>query len=279
MEKDLIKPKEYVPPELQRFDLETLYLGDSIDLKKVQEKIKEYTYLNQDHPLILRVLSDQYVVLTKFGTATFWNVPQKTTRDFIKEIKPFVENFRTKPSYSDTLKVYVGAQTEKIVANEIYLTNIDNQKIQIISYVSSQSVALERYEDEIEKRLASLGDVIESLKSGQWKNFEEKEILKQIGNILAVKKATISHLSLIDKPDTTWEREEIEKLYNRLYFEYELQDRFDILNEKIKFLSENDKILLDFISSKKSDFLELIMVILILVELAIFVFDTILRSK
>jgi uncharacterized Rmd1/YagE family protein len=108
---------------------------------------------------------------------------------------------------------------------------------------------------------------------------KERKLLSQIGDILSVKQRTISHLSLFDKPETTWERPEIERLYNKLYFEFELPDRFDILNEKIRFLSDHNKILLDFISTQRSNFLEMIIIALILIEILIFIFEVFFLRK
>ncbi|MBC7074462.1 hypothetical protein H5T58_03745, partial [Candidatus Parcubacteria bacterium] len=72
---------------------------------------------------------------------------------------------------------------------------------------------------------------------------------------------------------------EIEKLYDKLSVELDLPDRFDVLNEKIKFLSDHHKILLDFISNQRSHFLELIIIILILIELLIFFFEVFFLKK
>jgi len=261
------------------FSLLALYLGDRIDLKKVQEDLKKYPYVARDHPIILKFAPGQYVVLTKFGVVVFWNVPKKLREEFIKEISPFVENFSKNYPFSDTLKVFVGKEIENVKFGKVYLTKLDKEKVQIISFVLGQSVALEKYEAEIEERTSEMERIIKVLKTGIWRGLKEKNLLAEIGEILAVKQRTISHLSLFDKPETTWERTEIERLYNKLSFEFELADRFDILNEKIKFLSDHHKILLDFLSTHRSYFLELIIMILILIEILIFLFEVLFLSK
>ena len=54
--------------KLERFSLETRYLGEQTDLKKIQENIKKYRYMNRDHPLVAQLLDGEFAVLTKFGT-------------------------------------------------------------------------------------------------------------------------------------------------------------------------------------------------------------------
>lgn len=261
------------------FSLLTVYLGRRIDLKKLQEKLRKYPYLTREHPLLLKLGAGQYVVLTKFGAVTFWNVPRATREVFIQEISSFIENFNQQYSYSDTLKVLVGKEIEDVKFGRVYLTKIDKEKIQIISFVLSQSVALEKYETEIEERISEMEKVINILKSGNWRGIKEKKLLSQIGEMLAVKQETISHLSLFDKPETTWERVEIERLYNKLYYEFELADRLDILNEKIRFLSDHNKILLDFISTQRGHLLELVIIFLILIEILFFFLEVFFLPK
>jgi uncharacterized Rmd1/YagE family protein len=268
--------KEIVKKPLKRkirksFLISSVYLGEKIDLKRLQENLKKYPYITREPPIILKIVQGQYAVLTKFGVVTFWNVSKSLKEEFIREISQFVEKFDQNFVYYDTLKVIIGKEKEEVKFGKVFLNKIDKAKIQVISFVISQSVALERYEKEIEKRVSELEKLVILLKRGELKSIKEKELLKEIGDILSVRQNTISHLSLFDKPETTWEREELERLYNSLCYEFELSDRFDILNEKIKFLADHNKLLLDFIFSKRSEFLELIIIVLIFIEILIFI--------
>jgi uncharacterized Rmd1/YagE family protein len=276
-EKKEIVKKPPLKKSRKSFSIFSCYVGEKIDLKKLQEGLKKYTYITRDQPIVLKLALGQYAVLTKFGVVTFWNVPKNLREEFIQEISPFVEEFDKNYPYFDTLKVFTGKEIEDVKFGKVYLTKIDKEKVQVISFVISQSVALERFEKEIEQRVAELEKLIGILKSGRIITLREKELLREIGDILAVRQRTISHLSLFDKPETTWERAELERLYNKLFYEFELGDRFDILNEKIRFLADHNKLLLDFISTQRSQFLEIIIIVLILVELLMFIAETFLK--
>jgi len=276
VEKENIK-KPSAKRLIKRFSVISVYVGEKIDLKKLQENIKKYTYISRDSPIILKIALGQYVTLTKFGVVTFWNIPKRQREEFIQEISPFVEKFNPNSLYFDTLKVIVGKELEDVKFGKVHLTKIDKEKIQVISFVISQSVALEKYEKEIEERVSNLEKLIDVLKSGNLRNLNQKELLREIGDILAVRQSSISHLSLFDKPETVWERAELETLYNKLFSEFELEDRFDILNEKIRFLSDHNKLLLDFITTQRGHFLEIIIIILILIEILIFFVETFLK--
>ncbi|MDO8496157.1 MAG: RMD1 family protein [bacterium] len=248
---------------------ETVYTGESIDLKKIQENVRQYAYLNRDHPLVVRLLKDQYAVLTKFGAVTFWDVPYRLRLEFLKEIQPFVKSKKGAYHYDEDTKVLVGGDTTKITFDKVFLPKLAVEEIKIISYVLSQSVALERYEDEIETSLSEIGTIVENLKSSGQAMLTEKQLLKQIGNALSVKQTAVAHLSLFDKPEEVWESPELENLYNRMNAEYELQDRFDVLDEKIKYLSDISQMLMNFLAEKRNAFLEKIIICLFIADLAL----------
>ncbi len=261
------------PSRRASYSLATYYLGEHIHLKNLQADLKEYEHLNHDHPLVLKLGERKYAAVTKFGTVTFWNASQETTDKFVASIAPFIDARRGKYEYHDTLEVRTGMEKEKVTFEDVHLRALDLEKIKIISYISAQSVGLERYEDEIDVHLRELGKVVESLRSSGSTRLDRKELLMQVGNALSIKQHAVSSLALFDKPNETWENEDIERLYGRLRAAYELKDRFDILNEKIDFLSENNTTLINFISAERANALEIIVIVLIAVELVPFLLE------
>src|SRR3989338_987769 len=257
------------PIKYVEYSAETRYLGEFIDLKKVQETIRRYSYLNRDHPLVVKLLKDQYAVLTKFGAITFWNVSDKLRSEFLKEIKPLIKSKRENYNYDEDTKVFVGGDIIRITFDEVFVPELEVSYIKIISYVLSQSVALERYEDEIETSLSEIGVIVENLRSTGRALLSEKELLRQIGKVLSVKQTAVAHLSLFDKPEEVWESPELEGIYNKMSIEYELQDRFDVLDEKIKYLSDTAQMLMNFLSNKRIEVLELIIILLFIVDLGL----------
>lgn len=249
--------------------VDTIYVGESVDLKKIQEGVKQYTYLNRDDPLVVRLLKDQYAVLTKFGAVSFWNVPGKLRRQFLKELQPYVNSKKPYYPYDEDTKVLVGSGAERVTFEKVYIINLDPGKIKIISYVLSQSVALERYEDDIETSLSEVGNIVEGLKATGKAPMSEKELLKQIGRVLSVKQIAVSHLALFDKPDELWESPELEKLYNSMSSEYELRVRFEVLDKKINYLSDISQMLMNFLAEKRNAFLETVIIVLIVFEIGL----------
>ncbi len=252
-----------------KYQVETVYIGEYVDLKKVQEGVKQYSFLNRDDPLVVKLLKDQYAVLTKFGTITFWSVPVRLRQQFLNEIQPYAKNKKEHYFYDEDTKVLIGGSAEKVTFEKVYSAQLNVEKIKIISYVLSQSVALERYEDDIEKSLSELEAVVENLKTKGKALFSEKELLKQIGQVLSIKQTTVVHLALFDKPESIWESPDLETLYNRMSSEYDLKVRFDVLDKKIDYLSDISKMMMEFLAEKRNAFLEIVIIVLIVIEIGL----------
>lgn len=261
--------KKSTQSKYAKYQAETIYIGESIDLKRVQEGVKQYSYLNRDDPLVIKLLKDQYAVLTKFGTVTFWNVPARLRQQFLEEIWPYVKSKRERYPYDEDTKVLIGGSVEKVTFEKVYSANLNVEKIKIISYVLSQSVALERYEDDIESNLSEFEVVVDNLKTKGKALFSEKRLLKQIGRVFSVKQTTVVHLALFDKPESIWESPDLETLYNRMSSEYDLKVRFDVLDKKIDYLSDISKMMMGFLAEKRNAFLEIIIIILIVIEIGL----------
>ncbi|OGN02088.1 MAG: hypothetical protein A2651_02780 [Candidatus Yanofskybacteria bacterium RIFCSPHIGHO2_01_FULL_42_12] len=163
----------------------------------------------------------------------------------------------------------LGGEVDKVTFEKVFLSHLDTNHIKIISYVLSQSVALERYEGEIETSLSEIGAIVENLKTTGKAMLREKEVLKQIGRVLSVKQTVVAHLSLFDKPEEVWESPDLENLYNKLNTEYDLRVRFDVLDEKTNYLSDISQMLMNFLAEKRNAFLEIVIIILFIVDLAL----------
>jgi uncharacterized Rmd1/YagE family protein len=88
-----------------------------------------------------------------------------------------------------------------------------------------------------------------------------------------VQTQTVGRVEVTEKPEITWDRPDLDRLYERLSLEYELRDRDRALTRKLEFISDTAQIYLDLLDAQKSLRLEWYIVILILVEIVLIVYD------
>lgn len=76
-------------------------------------------------------------------------------------------------------------------------------------------------------------------------------------------------VAVAEKPDVLWEKPGLDRLYSRLEDEYELKERLDTLERKLKAISETANALTDIIDTQRSLRLEVAVVVLIVIEVVI----------
>jgi uncharacterized Rmd1/YagE family protein len=104
-----------------------------------------------------------------------------------------------------------------------------------------------------------------------------RAILKHIGNALLVQHRVSGRVAVAEKPDAVWDRPDLERLYARLQDEYELTERAEALSRKLSVISDTAEVLTDMIDTKRSLRLEFIIVVLILFEIGITMYQLLTR--
>jgi uncharacterized Rmd1/YagE family protein len=100
-----------------------------------------------------------------------------------------------------------------------------------------------------------------------------RSILKHVGNALLVRQRVLGRVAVGEKPDVLWDRPDLERLHSRLEDEYELKERATTLQRKLEVIGDTAQALTDLIDTERSLRLELIIVVLIVFEIIITVFE------
>jgi uncharacterized Rmd1/YagE family protein len=100
-----------------------------------------------------------------------------------------------------------------------------------------------------------------------------RTILKHVGNALLVQHRVSGRVAVAEDPDVLWDRPDLSRLYARLKDEYELSERVDGLNRKLKVVADTAQALTDMIDTERALRLELLIVLLIAFEIGITFFQ------
>jgi uncharacterized Rmd1/YagE family protein len=94
-----------------------------------------------------------------------------------------------------------------------------------------------------------------------------RELLRHIGNVLAIQHKMVGRVETGEKPELLWEYPGLERLYVRLADEYELRDRDRALDRKLDVISRTVETLLELVQTRSSLRVEWYIVLLIVAEL------------
>ena len=137
-----------------------------------------------------------------------------------------------------------------------------------------QSVALDRFELEVTRALGQFHPVMGTLRRRGRLALSEAEVLRAVGFALEVRAAVLANLTLFDDPPETWESESLAHLDSELYDQFDLEERLSAINQKLTFLTDMNLTLTTLLANRKSHRLEWIVIILILVEIVLFMFES-----
>ena len=96
-----------------------------------------------------------------------------------------------------------------------------------------------------------------------------------IGAAIGTRNEVLSILHLLDKPDEAWEDPGMNRIYDELRAEFDLADRYQALELKLRSVQEALELVLDVARDRRLVLLEATIVLLIVFEIAL----TLLRFK
>lgn len=155
---------------------------------------------------------------------------------------------------------------------EILLSQLDLDRANVVANVIAKSTVLAHYEREVAMVFDRVEGLAIQLRDGAGAA-SGRELMKEIGQTLLIQTHMVGRVEVREKPGITWTDPLMDRLYGSLAHEYELTDRDRALSRKLDLISDVAGTYLELVDTRKSLRLEWYIVILILVEIVILVWD------
>jgi len=246
------------------------HLTDRLKLTGVLHLFTEKPIQVSGTEIVFQFAENQYLIIYNFGSVVFFDVDIAREAQIVTTLQLHVspkDAIVAREDYS----LEIGDKTS-VEFKRVVLDNFSFPRIQIISLVLAQSAALDYYETVVGDVLEKSGRFTELLeKYGRIGRRRTKEVIKFIGFCLNTKQKVITTTSLLDSPDPTWEDPQLEQIYKQMVDMFEIKDRFQTLEYKIKTVQETVEILSDLLDAQQKLYLELTIIGLIALEVILFV--------
>ena len=249
--------------------LHVWFLGSRIEVRDL--RLGETISIN---PLVVRLESDRYAIVFRYGAVALVNVPPEAAMACLAQVRPFVTEPFEAPETEEVSVVIAGDRTEGLDADgTLRLQDVSIERLQVVANVLAKSAVLASYEERVAEIFESFEQVIEQVKRGSQRRRSGPDLLQQIGDVLIAEAHTVGRVEVSEKPEITWDRPDLDRLYERLSVEYELRERDRALTRKLEFVSDTARTYLDMLEAGKSLRLEFYILLLIVVEVLLFVYD------
>jgi len=240
-------------------------IADSIDIKTFKTVFTAELLYSDSDELFYKTDSDAFIYVFKFGIVSLFNYNELQVTGFIELITPYCKN-KLDDRLSEEFEIEINAPRVKVGFNKIELTTIDSNILRLIMLNVSQSVALDHYSQLTNILLEETNYHTQILERKGSMELSGVNLKKYIGRTLNIKNRISVNLYIFDSPDETWEDETLNKIDIGLKKTFDLQDRFQTIQEGLTIVKENLELFKDLLQYRNSTQLEWVIIILILVE-------------
>jgi len=248
-------------------------IAEEINIKiKVSLLDSTYLYKKEDECLYFYdLLSSQYLFLFDFGVVVFWNFSDLDEKLIIKKLDKYLIN---RFESSEVLKDFMLFKPEisevsKIEENTIFMSSDEPDEKFAHAYAFAQSLKLEVFEKKVSKTIEDTEDIPKSLATSGEINLSQRKVYKMIGNIFMLRSSVNLLSGMLDVPDCFWDTPIWESVYTKGRNYYDIEDRIDIINNRLDLIKELYDMLNDDLHNKHTSNLEWIVIGLIVVEVLV----------
>jgi uncharacterized Rmd1/YagE family protein len=251
------------------FPVRAIYVGEHIDLRPF---VRSKRVLAQQ-PAVVPVRGGGLAVLYRYGAVVFVDVEPARQAVFLQELQPLVRQLYEQPE-TEELQISVEPDTlEGEISESLSLKNASLDRLQTVAAVLSKSVALAQYENDVTISFERIEPFAVQLEQSGRGGRNMRLLLRHIGRGLLDELKMIARVEVSDRPELIWEHPEMEQLYLRLEDEFELQERAAILDRKLELISRTVGTVLDLLQKSRSTRVEWYIVLLIVLEIALTLFQ------
>lgn len=224
-------------------------------------------------PLALRVGSG-FVVLFRYGVAVLIGLTPAEEHETIRNLqKRVIGRFDKIEDETATIEISDAYDDQIPPGGPIQIKDLSPPRLVVIADALAKNVALTRDEREVSRVFEVIEPLAADLAGRGRTPVGRKNLLRLIGRALLVRHRVTGRVEVEEKPDVLWDRWDLERLHARLADEYELKERATILARKLEVVSETARAFTDLIDASRSLRVEVLIVLLIVVEVLITIYD------
>jgi uncharacterized Rmd1/YagE family protein len=240
-------------------------VASTINIKEIKKQLSWQLLFQDSDEAFYTIAENAYVYVFQYGVVSFFNVEESQIQNTIKVIQPTCYNVFKKPLFDD-IEVFIEPKQLKVGFEKITIPSLDQELIRLVMLNTSQSVALDRYDEITESLIKEINQHTKFLEEKGKLDVSGHALKKFIGKILNIKNRISENLYIFDSPDSTWDNEVLNTVSIELKKTFDLQNRYRSIHERIDIIKENLELFKDIMDHKESSRLEWIIIILIVIE-------------
>lgn len=211
------------------------------------------------------------------GTIVGWNISEE---EILKVVPNFLPSIEEQYEYESDEFDYIELDElppnpknngNSYMINDMIIIQNESPYKRILDKIAfsiglSRSTRVSILENSLENFLKMTKINSKNLSKGLKITSNEHEILKLTGKLFLLRGKLNLYNELIDTPDLYWSEPTLEKIYQQISTNLDINSRISILNRKLDYATEEQRAFLSLLNERKSTRLEWTIIILILIE-------------
>ncbi|CAO1633951.1 unnamed protein product [Parajaminaea phylloscopi] len=208
------------------------------------------------------------VFFMEYGTVVIWGMTLQEEKRLLRELRRFeVERLAPEDVESEELNWYL-ADYSRIYNDVITLRKGSSYMTKLsLSHALAQSTKISFFEGVIDNTIDTTKDIPQSIAESGKIGMPPAEIMKQIGHLFILRMNIHLVGSIVDSPEIFWAQPDLEPLYSAARSYLEIPQRIDLLNARVEVLQDMLQLLKDQVTHSHSEWLEIIVIVLIGLEI------------
>jgi uncharacterized Rmd1/YagE family protein len=249
-----------------------LLLGQSIELRRLSQVL----ILSRD-PTTIEVEGGGHAVLFRFGVAVLFDVPEAAEKKLLARLRELITDpFESPPVEELDIRLVPDAE-EQFLNGELILQLTNTPRYQVVADILAKSVFIDYYEQKASGAFDRIEPLAGRMQSGGHLPRQARKLMCHIGEVLHIQHHMVGRALVGEKPDVLWEYPELDRLWQRLENEYEIGERQIALERKLEMLSGTAETLLGLLQDRRTLRVEWYIVILILIEIMLTLYELFFR--
>ncbi|MBS1170372.1 MAG: hypothetical protein H6R01_1290 [Burkholderiaceae bacterium] len=253
------------------FKARALLVGSRLELRALEEA--DSLALT---PLTIEV-EGGIAVLYRYGAVVLFGVDPLHEAVILNRLSTLISAPFAHPEVEEVTVRVSQEGREGMRGSTVFISVVDVERIQVIADILAKSAVLAQYEAKVGQNIERIEPLATDLERHGRIGGNAKEMLRHIGTMLLSEYVMVGRVSIPEKPEVLWETPSLQGFYNRLEDEFEILERHTALERKLKLISITAETLLDVMNNRHAIRLEWYIIILIVAELLLSLYDLFLR--
>jgi uncharacterized Rmd1/YagE family protein len=226
------------------------------------------------HELSFQASAGGTVFMYPSGAVVFYDVGQAGRETELLRLRRALPNLTSASMLEEfSVREVPGAKPD-IESGCLKLDALTFERASIVALTVGQSAAMEYYERIVDQMFVKTDKIVEKLeKRGTISVFGTRSLHRFIGQAVGTRSEVLSVLHLLDKPDAAWDDQAAEGIYQQLRSEFDLIDRHEALEQKLRSVQEALELVTDVARDRRMAMLETSIVLLIVFEIVLSLVD------